>query len=389
MPTEQADAISEIHEPLTFPDPLELMGVEFRRVSIIGVGLIGGSIGLRMKAMGYPGVIVGHDHPEVLEEAIMRGAIDLGVGDLAEAALDSDLIILATPHSETLNLLPTLLKTAKQGALVTDTSGTKSELAALALDTKGARADYVGGHPLAGGSRQGISNADPDLFVSGYYLLTPNKKSVPQHVESLKWWVRTLGAYPLVLDPALHDQITAATTHVPLLIALAMTNWVSQESKTKPLLQKVAVGNFQTMTTLAALPLEVWEAVLKSNQKEVLSALKAFRESLDQCERDYRAGKLSEFWQQSHTFQRALAREKPGDWESQCELVVIAPDRAGTIAHITTLLADNDINIRDIMVLYVRERMGGRLRVVVATKAEAKRAVELLTAHGYGARLKD
>jgi prephenate dehydrogenase len=383
------DQFTEIHEPLTFPDPLELIGIEFKRVAIIGVGLIGGSIGLRMKAMGYPGTIIGYDYQETLDEAVMRGAIDIGVGDISEAVLDSDLIILALPYDETQKLLPTIIKTAKQNAIVTDTCGTKAALVNLALKTEGARADFIGGHPLAGSNRQGIANADADLFVNGYYVLVPSKKSLPGHVESLKWWVRSLGAYPMVLEPALHDQVMASTTHVPLMIAIALTNWLAQASKEQPLLQKLAIGHFLTMTTITALPLEVWESVLKTNVKEVLPALKAFREVLEKCEKDLKAGRLDEIWQTGHSFQRSLSREKPGDWESQCELIVIAPDRSGTIANITSLLADNDINIRDIAVLYLREHMGGRLRVVVATKAEAKRAVEILTIHGYSARLKD
>jgi prephenate dehydrogenase len=374
---------------MTFPDPLELMGAEFKRIAIIGVGLIGGSLGLRMKSMHLPGIIVGHDQPDVLDEAIMRGAIDSGVGDLSEAVLGSDLIILSTPLGETIRLLPTILKTAKPDAIVTDTAGTKFALSQLAEKTEGARANYLGGHPMAGSNRQGIANADPDLFVSAYYLITPTSKTLPANVESLRWWVRMLGAYPLILDPQLHDQIVAATTHVPFIVALALSYWVAQESKGVPLLQKLSVGNFQSMTAMATLPREVWEDLLRSNQKEVLSAISGFRQALEACERDFRNGKLADFWQQAHTFHRTIARERPGDWESQCELVVIAPDRPGAIAHITSLLAENDINIRDIAVLYLRERMGGTLRVVVATRNEAKHAVDILIDHGYGARIKD
>ena len=102
-----------------------------------------------------------------------------------------------------------------------------------------------------------------------------------------------------------------------------------------------------------------------------------------------RAGKLTEVWQQAHALQRRLSRERPGDWDANCELMVTVPDRPGTIAQIAGLLAAHNIGIRDIHVMYVRERRGGSLRVILQSRNEARRAMELLTFNGFSARMKD
>ncbi len=383
------NASMEDVETLTVPDPLELMGVEFKRTAIIGVGLIGGSIGLRMKAMGYPGMITGHDSPAVLDEALERGAIDRGVGDLSELVADADLIVLAAPIDEIVKILPTVLKCAKAEAVVTDTAPAKIELHRLAKATDGARACYLGGHPLAGSNRQGIGNADASLFENGYWLLTPTAHTPPSVRESLWWWVRMLGAYPLALEAELHDRVMAMTTHVPFIVSMALSNWIAQQSNTIPALPKLATGNFQTMTAMAALPLGVWEGVLRLNQAQVTQALDEFRSVLDLCVKDLKDGRLQEIWESAHALQRKLVRERPGDWDANCEITVTAPDRPGTIARIAGLLAARDIGIRDIHVIYIRERRGGRLQVVLETRADARRAMEVLLEQGYSVRLRN
>ncbi|RPH92820.1 prephenate dehydrogenase/arogenate dehydrogenase family protein [candidate division KSB1 bacterium] len=384
-----AENVSESLDTLTLTSPLELMGSEFERVAIVGVGLIGGSIGLRMKSMDHAGIIVGHDKPDVLNEALERGAIDRGVGDLSEAVADMDLIVLATPVDETLKLLPTVLRMAKSGCLVTDTAAAKKEIFFTAQNVKDARAQYIGGHPLAGSDRQGIANADAALFDCAYWLLTPGVNITPAQRESLSWWVRLLGGYPVILNAELHDRIMAVTSHVPFVIALALSLWVARQSGEEPLMSKLATGTFRTMTGYAALPLDAWEAVIQANQADVEKALKEFAGILKECAADLHSGKLAEVWQQAYTMQRKLSRERPGDWDANCELVVTAQDRPGTIAQIAGLLAHHDIGIRDIHVIYVRERRGGTLAVVLASRAEARRAMEVLNMNGYSVRMKD
>jgi len=385
---ETRDDLAESLEALTLPSPQELMAGEFRRTAIIGVGLIGGSIGLRMKAMEYAGEIIGHDTAEALGEALTRGAIDRGAGDLTEAISDADLIVLAAPGDQITGMLPTALRVAKDGAVVTDTGCLKFPQAKAADECRDARAAFLGGHPLAGGNRLGIVNADDRLFENSYWLLTPTEKTPPTVKESLAWWVRLLGAYPLMLEPELHDRIMAMTSHVPFVIALALSRWIAEHSEGIPILPRLATGNFQTMSSAAGLPLTLWEADIRGNRAELEKSLGQFIEVLQRTLGDLRGEKLPEIWQQAHQFQRRLSRDRPGDWDANCELVVTVPDRPGTIARIASLLAAHEINIRDIHMLHVRERRGGTMAVVFESRADARAAMEILTTNGYGVRLR-
>ncbi len=383
------EEIAEELQTLTLPSPLVQMEAEFKRTAIIGVGLVGGSIGLRMKQMEYGGYIVGHDRIEVLDEALARGAIDELAEDLSQAVLNADLIVIATPVDETLRILPVVMSLAKPGAIVTDTAPTKRDLAAVARNVANAKAVYIGGHPVAGSNRRGITNADENLFDSAYWVLTPTENTPPAERESLAWWVRMLGAYPLVTAPDLHDQMMAMTTHVPFVVALALSQWVAKGSAEEPMLQKLATGNFQSLTSLAALPFDMWCAVIETNRDRIEKAIVEFRDELDDCLKKLSNGQLPAVWQEAHLFQKKLSRERPGDWDANCDLLVTASDRPGSIARIAGLLAAAEINIRDIAVIFVREGKGGTLRVGLETRADAREALDLLNDHGFSARLKE
>jgi len=371
------------------PDPLELLQTDFRKIALLGVGLIGGSIGLKLKAMDYAGTIVGYDRSEVLEEALMRGAIDQGAGDIAEAIAGADLIVMAMAADEVGKMLPTILRTAAPHAVVTDTAGAKSQVLAAARSVTDAKAVFIGGHPLAGSLRQGISNAHPELFASAYWILTPDEQVPNENLTALKWWIRMLGAHPIIINADIHDRIIASTTHRPLVFALALTDWLATQSRDLSFVQKLATGHFQSMTAMSSLPLQAWESVLAANRDQTLAALASFRAHFDEIEALFKSGKLDEVWQRAYSFQRKLARERPGDWDSQSELTVIVSDKPGSLANVAGLLAEHGINIRDIGVLHSRERQGGLLRVSLESLTDARNAIQILQIHGYTAMRRD
>ncbi len=382
-----AESELEFLDPLTLPDPLLSVTTEYRTVAIVGVGLIGGSIGLRLKSLEFMGTVIGCDRQEIVDEALARGIIDSGCTSVEDAVGKADLILLCVPISVAAELLPRVLRSARDGAVITDTCPVKKELLELAAKIE-TRADYIGGHPLAGSDRQGISNADPNLFESAYWLLVPAPDTPAPKRESLAWWIRMLGAYPLTLTAERHDHVVAMTTHVPLIVTMALTAWVADRSKDEQLLTKLATGGFRDVTSLAALPKEAWADVLRSNKAVVLNALAEYRNVLDECIARVNGDSLGEYWRDVHDFQKKILRERPGDWDANSELIITTADRPGAIAKIASLLAMHDINIRDIGVLYVREQRGGSLRVILESLADARRAVELLRYHGFTARQK-
>lgn len=376
-------------ETLALPEVEELHHGEFERIALIGVGMVGGSVGLALRESGFRGQITGLDKKDILNEALALGAIDRAVGDLAEAVPSADLVVIATPVLETCKLLPTILRTAQSGAIVTDTGGTKAEVCALAARTKKARGIFIGGHPLTGTARTGLANASAELFAGAHYVLTPLEKTSWHHLDSMKWWVRQLGALPLVLEPIQHDRLIGAVSHLPFLLTLALTEWAGDLAGTSPILSKLAQGDFREMLRLLDGSYETWDDLLQTNKEEILKALKRFRRCLESCEAQLRDGNLIETFRRAHSFRSQVLRESAGCWDARSELLIVAPDRPGTFARITALLADHQISIRDMRVTYVRETLGGNLRLVVASPSQALMALELLRKEGFDARLKE
>jgi prephenate dehydrogenase len=376
-------------ETLTLPEVQETHHDDFENVAIIGVGMIGGSVGLALRQSGFRGQIIGLDTKEVLNQALTRGAIDRAVGDLAELAPSADLVVLATPVLETCSLLPTILRTVRPGVIVTDTAGTKAGVCSLAARTKKSNGIFIGGHPLTGTVRQGISNAQAELFASTYYVLSPLEETPAHSLESLKWWVQRLGALPLVMDSAQHDLLMAATSQLPLLISLALTEWIGDLSRAYPHLYKLAAGDFREMTRTLDSAFENWEGLVKTNKEEIHRAIVSFRKALANCEAQLKDDHLIESFRRAHSFRSHVLRQSISPWTTRCELVVTAPDRPGTFARITGLLADHEISIRDLRVLYVREALGGNLRLVLASPSQAELATELLKKEGFDVRRKE
>ncbi|TFG91133.1 MAG: prephenate dehydrogenase/arogenate dehydrogenase family protein, partial [Candidatus Atribacteria bacterium] len=149
----------------------------FKKITIIGVGLIGGSLGLALKEKKPDFKIIGIDKQEIIEKAIIRGAIDEGTINLKEGIKEADVVILAAPVKVILDLLPQINPFLKKGCLVTDTGSTKTQIVKKANKVLSKDIQFIGGHPMAGSEKYGINSADPHLFLDKTYILTPTHKN--------------------------------------------------------------------------------------------------------------------------------------------------------------------------------------------------------------------
>ncbi|MCI0331257.1 MAG: prephenate dehydrogenase/arogenate dehydrogenase family protein [candidate division Zixibacteria bacterium] len=248
----------------------------FRQVAIVGTGLVGGSIGLALRNKKI--ARVGLDRPEVLRKALKFGAIDRKAGNLKEAVDGADLIILATPVGEILDLLPQLAARVPPAALITDVGSTKREICRLAeKDLK----NFIGGHPLAGKEKNGIESADGKLFAGKNWFLCANGN--PAALARLKNFVRLLGARPMVVRPEAHDRILAATSHLPQLVstilAATVVGLLKKETKS---IQAFAGTGLRDTTRLAGSRFSVWKDVFATNHLEIERAWNRFAERVTQ-----------------------------------------------------------------------------------------------------------
>jgi len=364
------------------------------RLTIIGTGLIGGSLGLAWGRRRPDLTIVGHDRPDVLEQAEERGAIDVKAADPVSAVTDADLVVLATPLATTLHLLDTIADHLPEGSLVTDVASVKQPVLEQAQDVLPDHVRYLGGHPMAGGEHSGIDHADPLLFENAAYALClpgdTDEQALEASLAPVVDLVEASGGRPLVLDAAHHDRLVAAVSHVPQLLSVALVNLVAttEDEDDGELALQLAGGGFRDMTRIAASPFEMWKNVLVGNEGAIHDALSHLRRHLREMrnrlmEEDLEA--LEDLFDDARTAREAIPQDSKGFLHPLSDIYVRAPDQPGVIHDITGHLLEADINIKDIELQTIREGTGGTFRLAFDEGAGAEEAVAVLSDAGYEA----
>lgn len=238
-------------------------------VSIVGVGLIGGSFALALRKAGFKGKIIGVSSPETVRAALDRGVIDEAL-PLRDAAGCSDLIYLAQPIERILSTLDDLDPHVFAGTLITDAGSTKSAILARAARCV-KRGRFVGGHPMAGKHTRGVQEADADLFRGRPYVLTSRD-------AQLEHWIESMGARIVILDPEEHDRMVALTSHLPQLISTALAATIASEPGASQVAGPAAID----LTRLAFSPYEIWRDIFATNSQPIDAALAAFIKKLEE-----------------------------------------------------------------------------------------------------------
>jgi prephenate dehydrogenase len=256
----------------------------FRRVAIVGLGLLGGSWGLALKKAGFAGRIVGYARrAETREQALGEGAVDEAFADVNEAVRGADLVILATPVAVILDHLPRLQPHLSPQALITDVGSTKRRICERGAEIYAQQPLFLGGHPMAGKERSGLENADARLFQNARYVLTPVK---PEHlndarVQAFRALVVAIGARPLITDPASHDLAVAYLSHLPQLLSSGLASLIEEKHRAGNLPLEVAASGFRDVTRLADSPYSVWRDICLTNTANIQMALDALIQKLE------------------------------------------------------------------------------------------------------------
>ena len=251
----------------------------FKKITIIGVGLIGGSLGLALKEKKPNFKIIGIDKQEIIEKAIFRGAIDEGTANLEEGIKEADIVILATPVKTILDLLPQINSFLKKGCLVTDTGSTKGQIVERANKILSKDTFFIGGHPMAGSEKYGIDSANSHLFQEKTYILTPDKKSNLINMKKIFSLIKMINANILILDPLEHDKIVSAVSHLPQIIAVSLINAIGElalQGNNNNYFKAVGEG-FKDMTRIASSPYKIWEDICETNQENIVKMIQEFR----------------------------------------------------------------------------------------------------------------
>jgi len=261
--------------------------VQFGIVAIVGVGLIGGSLGMALKTRRLADRVIGVGRSrERLNAAVALGAIDFGLTDLSEGLAEADVIVLCTTVGHIIKTLPETLAHAKPGAVITDVGSTKSAVVAAASG----HSRFVGGHPMAGSEQTGVEAATPYLFEEATWAITPSEATTPDALHTVEMLAREVGATTLTLSSEAHDTMLAVTSHLPHVLASALMRQAIGTREAHAETDKLTAGSFADATRVASSSPELWRDVCLSNRDALLDALGGFRTELDRLEAAVGAG---------------------------------------------------------------------------------------------------
>jgi len=363
----------------------------FNKITIVGVGLIGGSLGLAFKRK-FPDIhITGVSSEKTLEGALKAGAIDQGFpkSELSKGVVEGDLIFLCNPISQILELLPQVAESIHEEAMVTDVGSTKLKISETASRYFSGNRYFLGGHPMTGSEGRGIENADALLFENSVYVLTPQQNIPDTITRNFGNLLESIGAKVLFIDPATHDKVAAGISHLPQILAVSLVNLIAKYEQDSHLFLKLAAGGFRDMTRIASSPYEIWKDILDTNNEKLSEFIDEFISVLQNNQKHLTDEVISESFRESARHRLSIPRDTKGFLRPHYDLSIRVEDKPGVIAEISTALASGNINIKDIEVLKVREGDSGTIRISLETPEAREQARTILKKIGYSSSFRN
>jgi prephenate dehydrogenase len=267
--------------------------VHFKQATIIGVGLIGGSLGMILKRDGLADAVVGVGRRvENLRTAVELGAIDRYVSDARGGVRDADLVILATPVDTYERHLKEWGPVLKAGTIVSDVGSVKGSLVKRAELLLPDNVRFVGAHPIAGKEKTGVAAGSVTLFKGARCILTPTTRTDPQALQAIRALWEAAGSIVLTMDPMLHDKVLGAVSHLPHVAAFALINALADVQQTTPELDLLAYsgGGLRDTTRIAASSPEMWRDIFIWNRDNLVAQIEVYERHLQQLKRLIQAG---------------------------------------------------------------------------------------------------
>jgi len=351
------------------------------KIAVLGVGLIGGSIGLAARQR-LEAEVVGFDADrETLDAALAAGAIDRAAASVAAACEGAEAVFCAAPVAGLPQLAAAALAAAGAETVVTDVGSTKREIvAALGADER-----FIGGHPLAGAETAGVLNARADLFEGARWYLTPTERSSGLLYDSLQRALTALGARPQAIDPDTHDQLMATVSHMPHVVANALAAEaaaaLSGDSERVP-----EVGpSFRDATRVAGANPVIWADIFASNAGALADSVEAVARRLEQAAALIRGGDREAVaaWHAAAGEDRRRLLETSPEAGPLRELRIVVANRPGTIAALALKLGDAGVNIEDMALHPAPDMTSGAISLWVVGDEQAERAASLVGELGH------
>ncbi len=253
---------------------------KFNKVAIIGVGLIGGSIGLAIKKRKIAKVIIGVSRKrKTLNDGLRLKAIDCATHDIGKAVKDADLVILCQPIEAIVASLPRISKLLKPGTIITDAGSCKEEIVKTAQKHLPGSVFFVGSHPLAGSEKKGVNFASHKMFNHSLCILTPTSRTDKNALKTIREFWHKLGARTIILKPLVHDNIVAFISHLPHILAFSLISSIPEA------FLKFSSTGLKDATRIALSDPEIWKDICLSNSREILKSINRFEAVLRDIKR--------------------------------------------------------------------------------------------------------
>jgi prephenate dehydrogenase len=358
------------------------------RIAVLGVGLIGGSIGRAARAKVDGAVVAGYDpDPDTIAKAVGHRAVDRAAASVADACDRAEIVFCAAPVARLGDLAREALAACGEDVVVTDVGSTKREVvSALAGDER-----FIGGHPLAGVETSGVGNARADLFEGARWYLTPTGSASGVLYDRLQRTVAELGARPQAIDPNTHDRLMATVSHLPHVVANALVGEAHEElSRDSERMPEVG-PSFRDTTRVAGSNPAVWGDVFASNADAVADAVEALARRLGEAAELIRAGDREAVaaWQKEAAEDRRRLLETDLAGGPLRELRIVVANRPGTIAELALALGEAGVNIEDMALYPAPDMTSGAVSIWVSGSDQADRAVRLIERMGHSVSVLD
>ena len=279
-----------------------------QQITIVGTGLIGGSLALALRRCGFNGAIVGCDKRTVLDTALERKAIDRDEADLERAVAGSDVIVFATPVGTILSQFEGIAPTLPPSTLITDTGSTKQKLVERARMIYGDEAGkrVLPGHPMAGKEFGGIEHAEANLFQGAVWLITPivADQQYTAMQEEYTTLLGSIGARVVVLDPERHDLLCAWISHLPQMISTALTSVLHEELGDDEIVMQIGGRALREMTRIAHSPYSMWRDIALTNSENLEDVILRFEQQMTHLRENLRGPGLREMFESANRFGR-------------------------------------------------------------------------------------
>ncbi len=360
--------------------------IQNKKFTIIGLGLIGGSLSKALRQrLDVLDITAIDKNTGSLLQALEDNSITRGFTEVNEHVFNSDIIFLCTPVRNTIEYIEGIYKKTKPECIITDVGSTKVEIINC-VDGLPNPPRFIGGHPMTGAEKTGYPSSYPHLFENAYYVLTPSKSTNDDCLDFMIELIKGIGGIPVVIDAQVHDRATAGISHVPHIIASALVNLVKEMDCSNGKMQMLAAGGFKDITRIASSSPEIWQNIILSNKEQIEDILHVFINNLSNILQYIKEGREKEiycFFESAKDFRNTFAEGKKGPISPIYQLTVDVVDKPGIIGEIATILGKSNINIKNINVSHSREFEQGCLIISLPDEKSINRAFNLLCSADY------